>query len=154
MKTKLNNLALALLFGTCVASSFGADAPIASDTSAVQASGDDMGELAKKLNNPTASLISVPLQNNFDFGGGPNDDGFQYKLNVQPVIPFKVNEDWKILSRTILPYYLSRESHRHEQPERFGGYLADPVVVTRKGKERGRDRLGARPRVPVAHRDR
>jgi hypothetical protein len=35
-----------------------------------------VGELAKKLNNPTASLISVPLQNNFDFGGGPNDDGF------------------------------------------------------------------------------
>jgi len=63
-----------------------------------------MGELAKKLNNPTASLISVPLQNNFDFGGGPNDDGFQYKLNVQPVIPFQLNDDWKILSRTIIPF--------------------------------------------------
>src|SRR5688572_7424664 len=66
--------------------------------------GEDMGELAKKLNNPAASLISVPLQSNFDFGGGPNDDGFQYKLNVQPVIPFGLNEDWKIISRTIVPY--------------------------------------------------
>ena len=45
-----------------------------------QSSEDQMGELATKLNNPTASLISVPLQSNFDFGGGPNDDGFQYKL--------------------------------------------------------------------------
>jgi hypothetical protein len=48
-------------------------------------------ELAKKLSNPIASLISLPLQNNFDWGGGPNDDGFQYKLTVQPVIPFSLN---------------------------------------------------------------
>jgi hypothetical protein len=44
------------------------------------------------------------VQNNFDFGGGPNDDGFQYRLNIQPVIPIKLNDDWKILSRTIVPY--------------------------------------------------
>jgi hypothetical protein len=69
-----------------------------------QSQGSDMAELAKKLNNPTASLINVPLQSNFDFGGGPSDDGFQYKLNIQPVIPFDVNENWKILSRTIVPY--------------------------------------------------
>lgn len=65
--------------------------------------GDQMAELATKLNNPTASLISVPLQSNIDFGGGPNDEGLQYKLNIQPVIPFKLSEDWKILTRTILP---------------------------------------------------
>jgi hypothetical protein len=70
---------------------------------AVPAGGDQMTELATKLNNPTASLISVPLQSNFDFGGGPEDEGFQYKLNIQPVIPFKLNEDWKILARTIFP---------------------------------------------------
>jgi hypothetical protein len=44
-------------------------------------------ELAKKLQNPVASLVSVPLQNNFDFGIG-SDDGFRYTLNMQPVIPF------------------------------------------------------------------
>ena len=60
-------------------------------------------ELAKKLSNPIASLISVPLQNNFDFGAGPNGDGFQYKLNVQPVIPFSLNEKWNLISRTIVP---------------------------------------------------
>jgi hypothetical protein len=68
------------------------------------ASSDQMTELATKLNNPTASLISVPLQSNFDFGGGPDDEGFQYKLNVQPVIPFKLSEDWKILTRAIVPF--------------------------------------------------
>jgi len=43
---------------------------------------DDAAELAKKLNDPIAALISVPLQNNFDFGAGPDGDGFQYKFNV------------------------------------------------------------------------
>lgn len=61
-------------------------------------------ELAKKLSNPVASLISMPIQNNFDFGAGPAGDGFQYKLNVQPVIPFSLNDDWNLISRTIVPY--------------------------------------------------
>ncbi len=64
---------------------------------------DDAAELAKKLQNPIASLISVPIQNNFDFGAGPNNDGFQYKVNIQPVIPFALSEDWNLITRTILP---------------------------------------------------
>lgn len=60
--------------------------------------------MAEKLSNPVAALISVPLQNNFDFGAGPDGDGFQYKLNVQPVLPFSISEDWNLISRTIVPY--------------------------------------------------
>jgi hypothetical protein len=44
------------------------------------------GELAKKLQNPVANLISVPLQSNWDFGIGPAD-ALRYTLNVQPVLP-------------------------------------------------------------------
>jgi hypothetical protein len=61
-------------------------------------------ELAKKLSNPVASLISVPFQNNFDFGMGPNDDGFRYTMNFQPVIPVKLSDDWNLISRTIVPF--------------------------------------------------
>ena len=72
------------------------------------AGGDDekakAAALAKATLNPIASLISVPLQNNFDWGGGPNDDGFQYRLTVQPVIPISLSEDWNVISRTILPF--------------------------------------------------
>lgn len=59
-------------------------------------------ELAKKVQNPVADLISVPFQNNFNFGTGP-DDELQYVLNVQPVIPFPVTEEWNIITRTIVP---------------------------------------------------
>lgn len=68
------------------------------------AGGESMAAIAEKLNNPVASLISVPFQNNFDIGGGPNDDGYQYKLNFQPVIPINLNDDWKLISRTIIPF--------------------------------------------------
>lgn len=70
---------------------------------AAQAEADNTAELAKKLQNPIASLISVPIQNNFDWGAGPNGDGFQYKANIQPVIPFGLSEDWNLITRTILP---------------------------------------------------
>jgi hypothetical protein len=62
----------------------------------------DNAELAKKTQNPVADLISVPFQNNVNFGVGPNDD-VQYILNIQPVIPFKLSEDWNLISRTIVP---------------------------------------------------
>jgi hypothetical protein len=49
-----------------------------------------------------ASLISVPFQANWDFGIGVND-ATRFTLNVQPVIPLSLNEDWNLIIRTILP---------------------------------------------------
>jgi hypothetical protein len=60
-------------------------------------------ELAKKLSNPVASLISVPLQLNWDTNMGADEAGERYLLNVQPVIPVSLNDDWNLISRTIVP---------------------------------------------------
>jgi hypothetical protein len=58
--------------------------------------------LAKLSANPVADLISLPFQNNFNFGWGP-DNEMQYVLNVQPVIPFQLNEDLNIITRIVMP---------------------------------------------------
>lgn len=71
---------------------------------AESAPADNAAEIAKKLQNPIAAMISVPFQNNYDHGAGPNGDGDQYKLNFQPVIPFELNEHWNLITRTIIPY--------------------------------------------------
>lgn len=63
----------------------------------------DEASLAMQLSNPVAALISVPLQLNYDQDIGPADDGDRWLLNVQPVIPFDLNDDWNLISRTILP---------------------------------------------------
>ena len=47
--------------------------------------------LAMKLSNPVSILISMQSQSNFGFAAGPDGDGFQYKLDLQPVIPFSIS---------------------------------------------------------------
>ena len=64
---------------------------------------DAAAELAKKLANPIASLVSVPLQYNYDEYGGVYDGASVSVLNVQPVIPFSMSEDWNLITRTIVP---------------------------------------------------
>jgi hypothetical protein len=59
-------------------------------------------DLAKKIQNPIGDLYSFPFQSNTNFGYGPHH-GTQEILNIQPVIPIHVNEDWNVITRTILP---------------------------------------------------
>lgn len=58
--------------------------------------------LAQEAQNPIANLISVPLQNNFNFNVGPFNRT-QYILNIQPVIPVPLSKDLLLVTRTIVP---------------------------------------------------
>ena len=62
----------------------------------------DTAELAKQLSNPVASLVSVPFQFNWEQNVGPSDLT-RFILNVQPVMPFSVNEDVNLIVRVIAP---------------------------------------------------
>ena len=67
------------------------------------ASSDDAADLAKKLQNPVAALISVPIKLDWDTGiGSAGADRYLYV--VQPVIPISLNSEWNVISRTIVPF--------------------------------------------------
>lgn len=59
-------------------------------------------DLRAAAQNPVADMISLPFQNNTIFGVGPNDKVVN-ALNIQPVAPFKLNEEWNVITRTIVP---------------------------------------------------
>jgi hypothetical protein len=69
---------------------------------AEEAKGGSNTELAKAAQNPIANLISLPIQNNTDFDWGP-EEGTRNTLNIQPVWPFEITDDWNVITRTILP---------------------------------------------------
>ncbi len=83
-------------------------APVA-DTEAAPAAGST-GNLAAAAQNPIANLISVPFQNNTNFGLGPNNDRTQNILNIQPVVPVPLSDDLLLVTRTILPIVLQPDA--------------------------------------------
>ncbi len=68
----------------------------------IEAGEDETSELARAVQNPIADLISLPFQNNTNFNFGPRERT-QNVLNIQPVIPVDLNEDWLMITRTIVP---------------------------------------------------
>jgi len=80
--------------------------------------GKSTKELAKAAQNPIANMISLPLQNNTNLNIGP-DDSTQNILNVQPVWPFEINEDWNLITRTIIPV------------------VSSPDILTGEGRTKG-----------------
>jgi len=104
MKTFINTYRLIALVLSVLASSLTA----AQDTDA----------LAKAVQNPISDLISLPFQLNSNFEVGPLDKP-QHILNIQPVYPLSLNDDWNLVTRTILPL-ISQPAFGHGQSRETG----------------------------------
>jgi len=98
-----------------------------------QAIAEDTGALAKQSQNPIANLISVPFQNNTNFNVGTlgNDQNI---LNIQPVIPFKLNENWNLITRWIMPVIYQRPRVPGNRSDiGLGNFNPSLVFATRAG---------------------
>ncbi len=105
---KIPSLLLALLavnfvgLATTTQAATGTEKSFTTPVDSGSAPKDSAEELAKIAQNPVGNLISLPLQWNLGFGAEPTGT-YQSTLNIQPVIPFTLNEDWNLITRTILP---------------------------------------------------
>ncbi|UCD59189.1 MAG: neuromedin U [Candidatus Hydrogenedentota bacterium] len=85
-------------------------------------------ELRRASQNPMADLISFPVQNNTNFGYGPLDKT-QNVTNIQPVVPFRLTDDWLIISRTIAPIIYQPEFVRGQGSEFGLGDITQSLFV-------------------------
>lgn len=108
MKNTLSSLALCGLFASLASYSLAA-APAAEGS---------IKNLAKASQNPVANLISVPFENNFTTNNG-SEDGNVNVLNIKPVIPMALNEDWNLINRMIIPV-IYQEQRFSGEGDQFG----------------------------------
>ncbi len=106
-KKEVVALAALTVFFLPTMSLFAQDTPIGPEgtsvaTEATPAAASSSEELRKQSQNPIASLISLPIQENWNFGIGPANR-IQNVLNIQPVIPFSVGKKWNLITRWITP---------------------------------------------------
>ena len=114
---------LFVLFGAVIA--LPASAANEDGDGIIEAGEDATAELATAAQNPVASMISVPFQNNMNFNFGPLEKT-QNILNIQPVIPFELTDDWNLITRTIVPV-VSQPAFTPAQDRKFG--LGDTVFT-------------------------
>ena len=81
------------------------------------AAAEDQANLAKESQNPIGNIISLPFENNFDFGVG-SEDALVYALNLKPVYPVNLGK-WNLINRGIFPVIYQEERVEGEGSE-FG----------------------------------
>lgn len=105
--------------------------------------------LAKQTQNPVANLISVPFQNNFNFNAGP-DREMVWIMNVQPVIPIPLNDEWNLITRTIVPI-INQPGLAPGEDDAFGmGDVNPSVFLSPAGDEGFIWGVGATTTLPTA----
>ncbi|MDK4700916.1 transporter [Rhizobium sp. CNPSo 4062] len=64
---------------------------------------DDVDELARKVSNPASFMVSVPVHSDFDIGRWGDGKTYSATLDIEPVIPFALTDDWNMISHTDIP---------------------------------------------------
>ena len=124
MKSKVMFGVLCLIAGLVVAPLWAADAPATSAPKENESEKQSMTEINKKLTNPVSDLWSISFQQNnyrIDTGIPGKGDYWSSNLNFQPVMPVALTSNWNLITRPVIPLFVSQP---HPDPE-------DPLEVQR-----------------------
>jgi len=113
---------------------------------------DQSAELAQKLSNPVAALISVPFKLNWDTGIGPAGADRSTYI-VQPVIPIALSPDWNLISRTIVPYIDAQSPVAGGSDESGLGDTTQSFFKTATNDALGSEKWGAGPTAVLLRQD-
>ena len=109
---------------------------------------DETAELARAAQNPIANMISLPFQNNTSFNTGPRERTANV-LNIQPVLPFSVTEDWNLITRTIFPIVYQPSSVRGQNRQTGIGDTLFTAFASPANPVWGKVLLGAGPVINI-----
>ena len=76
--------------------------PASASASAAESDKAALDKARKAAQNPIASMISIPLQENWNFGIGPANRT-QNIFNIQPVFPFSLGSHLNLITRWVTP---------------------------------------------------
>ena len=121
----------------------------------VSAHAQSGAEVAGQVVNPFVSMTKVPLQLNVDRRLGPQDGGNASVFNIQPLIPFALNADWDVISRTIVSVVAQRDiapgsGSQFGLGDTLQSFLLSPPKANAHGIDWG---LGAALLLPTATND-
>jgi hypothetical protein len=105
----------------------------------------DAEETARVRVNPFSDRISVPFKNDWDFGGGEGENGSAYKVEIEPVIPFSLSQNWSLISRTILPIQAQSNVSGEGESQAGLGDTTQSFFVSPKARLGGWLSVGAGP---------
>ena len=102
MRSPVSALALGCIVAVAPAPAASAGEPEGGQHQDESGGANDEGDLANKVQDPISDLVSIPVQENLDYGLGPNNRA-RSTLNIQPVIPIGLSRSWNVVARIIVP---------------------------------------------------
>ncbi len=96
-------------------------------------------EIAKATQNPLTAMYTLPIQNNTYFYDTKYADGVKNIANIQPVVPVDINEEWVMVTRTILPVVYKEDTvPAPSKKNKFGlGDTTFTAFFTQKNTKKG-----------------